>query len=71
MKQHLPGLELCPHQCGARAEILPRLGDYDEYQCPTCGPFRISRTVDTNFEGPGHFRQGADGFRWLEKGNWS
>lgn len=34
----------CPH-CGVPgAKLMPPVGDYDEYECPRCGTYRISGT---------------------------
>jgi Zn-finger nucleic acid-binding protein len=40
-----PTLKTCPH-CGNKAMLMPKLGDYSEYNCPTCGTYRISGTME-------------------------
>jgi predicted RNA-binding Zn-ribbon protein involved in translation (DUF1610 family) len=46
MKQHYLGPEVCPHRCGAVAEVLPSSPDHVQYRCPKCGEFRVSSSVD-------------------------
>jgi hypothetical protein len=38
-------------RCGNKqAELLPPLGDRDDYRCPTCGEFSVSGTDERLFE---------------------
>lgn len=60
----------CPH-CGAsKAKLMPTLGDYDEYQCPKCGTYRITGSdregIENGTKDPkrGHFGE-RDGHRVL------
>jgi predicted RNA-binding Zn-ribbon protein involved in translation (DUF1610 family) len=55
MKQHYLGPEVCPHQCGAVAEVLPSPADHVQYRCPKCGEFRVSSSVDECLKGRGYF----------------
>ncbi|WP_428532940.1 hypothetical protein [Rhodopila sp.] len=40
----------CPHCSIAGAQLLPKLGDRDDYDCPSCGKFNISGTQKVLFE---------------------
>jgi predicted RNA-binding Zn-ribbon protein involved in translation (DUF1610 family) len=40
----------CPHCGNTDARLMPPLGDYSEYDCPTCGAYRIDGTTEQLIE---------------------
>jgi hypothetical protein len=40
----------CPHCGQPDAMLMPPLGDYSEYKCEHCGPYRVSGTTETLIE---------------------
>jgi hypothetical protein len=40
---------MCPH-CGDVAKLVPSAGYYSEYDCPRCGVFRVSGTMERLIE---------------------
>ncbi len=41
---------ICPHCGNDRAELMPKVGDYSRYRCPTCQDFSVSGTTERLFE---------------------
>ena len=38
-------------RCGnLAAELIPTLGDYSEFSCPNCGPYRVTGTMERLIE---------------------
>ncbi len=61
----------CP-RCGLTAKLMPTLGDYKEYDCMRCGPYRISgstrQEIIKGVVDPNHSRLvKRKGHRWLVK----
>lgn len=48
--RNYPVTTACPHCRNAQAELMPPLGDYNEYRCPCCDTFDISGTVEKLIE---------------------
>jgi predicted RNA-binding Zn-ribbon protein involved in translation (DUF1610 family) len=44
--RNYPVKRACPHCGNSYAKLMPPLGDYSEYQCPGCGTYCISGTME-------------------------
>lgn len=45
-----PVKRVCPHCGHADARLMPPRGDYSEYECPRCGTYRVSGTMEKLIE---------------------
>jgi hypothetical protein len=65
----------CPH-CGAAADLMPKVGDYEIYGCPHCGYYRINginkQLIANGMVDPkaAQIHQRKDGNRWLRPGQY-
>ena len=47
--RNYPVTRTCPH-CGSAADLMPPLGDFSGYDCPNCGTYRVSYTMEALME---------------------
>jgi hypothetical protein len=56
--------------CHAATKLMPKLGNYDEYRCPTCGIYRVPDTTQQLIDNGADPTRGRfvfrDGLRFLE-----
>lgn len=53
--------------CGAESNKIDPRGDYEEFACPACGPYKISRTAIGELERHGYRLDPTRTRKWLSQ----
>jgi predicted RNA-binding Zn-ribbon protein involved in translation (DUF1610 family) len=48
--RNYPVKRVCPHCGDSEARLMPPLDDYSQYECPRCGVYRVSGTMEHQIE---------------------